>query len=101
TAEFIHLRHDLAICTYEAAKIAQKSSSETSDVTDRFNAIATAKSISGASVSVSPSLSSSTASGTDITLTATVPTAGNYSLPFRIFGGVTLTAIVVVVRQST
>ncbi len=99
-AEFIHLKQDLAICTYEAAKIASKASKKNNDVTKRFDEMASAKSMKSASVSISPDLSSATASGTEVTLTATVQTDSNYSLPFRFFGGISLTKKVVVARQS-
>ncbi|HCS51247.1 TadE/TadG family type IV pilus assembly protein [Rubinisphaera sp.] len=99
-AEFIHLKQDLAICTYEAAKIASKGSKVNSDVTTRFNEMASAKSMNNATLSISPTLTSSTASGTEVTLTATVQADANYSLPMRFFSGISLTKRVVVSRQN-
>lgn len=99
-AEFIHLKQDLAICTYEAAKIASKGSKVNSDVTTRFNEMATAKSMNNATISMSPTLTTATASGTAVTITATVPTDSNYNLPFRFFAGISLTKRVVVARQN-
>ncbi len=99
-AEFIHLKQDLAICTYEAAKIASKASKVNSDVVTRFDEMASAKSMNDASVSIYPTLSAATPSGTEITLTATVKTDSNYKLPFSFFGGLTMEKKVVVARQN-
>ncbi len=100
TAEFVHLKQDLSICTYEAAKLASRGSSTTSDVTARFNQLMTAKGVNGASLTVSPNLTSSLSPGTEIALTASVITDSNFNLPMSFFNGQTLDTTVYVVRQT-
>ncbi|MCG6158409.1 TadE/TadG family type IV pilus assembly protein [Rubinisphaera margarita] len=100
TAEFVHLKQDLSICGYEAAKLASRGSSTTSEVTARFNELMTAKGINGASISVSPSLNDGTKAGTEIAITASVVTDSNFNLPMSFFNGKTLDTTIYVTRQG-
>lgn len=100
TAEFVHLKQDLSICTYEAAKLASKGNSTTADVTARFNELMTAKGIQGASIKITPGLSSATRAGREIAVTASVVTDSNFNLPMSFFNGKTLDTTIYVTRQG-
>lgn len=99
-AHFIHLKQDLTICAYEAAKLAAKSGKTSQQVQARFREIATAKGVDNATLTISPALTASTATGTEITITASAPAESNNIMPVRYFQNQQLRAVVVMVRQQ-
>ncbi len=99
-ANFIQLKQDLTICAYEAAKKATRDNASMQEAIDRFNEIATAKGISGATITFTPDFNSSTASGTEITVQVTAPAESNYEMPVDFFQNRNLSAEVTMVRQQ-
>ncbi len=99
-AHFIQLKQDLTICAYEAAKEATRDSASMQEAIDRFDEIATAKGISDASISFSPSFDTTTASGTEITVLVTAPAESNYDMPVDFYLNRNLSAEVTMVRQQ-
>ncbi len=99
-AHFIQLKQDLTICAYEAAKKSTRDNSSMQDAIDRFNEIATAKGITGASISFEPNFNSATTSGTEITVQVTAPAESNYEMPVKFFQNQNLSAEVTMVRQQ-
>ncbi len=99
-AHFIQLKQNLTICAYEAAKKATRDDASMQDAIDRFNEIALAKGITGASISFSPTFNTTTASGTEITVQVTAPAESNYEMPVDFFQNRNLSAEVTMVRQQ-
>ena len=98
-AHYIHLKQDLTICAYEAAKVATKEGKTQQDVLDRFNEVVLAKKLNQVTLSISPNLNSNLVPGDHITVVATAPAESNKALPLRYFQGRQLGATVVMVRQ--
>ena len=73
----IYLKQTATIAAYEAVKIASSQEGTTADAEAAANAVLNGRNISGATVSVSPSVDSNTAQGTLITVVVTVPLANN------------------------
>jgi len=99
-AHFIQLKQNLTICAYEAAKKATRDDASMQDAIDRFNEIAVAKGITGASISFSPTFDTTTASGTEIAVQVTAPAESNYKMPVDYFQNRNLSAEVTMVRQQ-
>jgi len=98
-AHYIHLKQDLTICAYEAAKVAAKEGKSQQDVLNRFNEIVIAKKLQNVTLSIAPNLNGHLVPGDQITVIATAPAESNKVMPVRYFQGRNLSATVVMVRQ--
>lgn len=99
-SHFIHLKQDLTICAYEAAKVAAKSGKSMQDVQQRFLEIAEAKGVTDATLTVQPDIDQNISAGEEITLTALAPAESNKRMPVRYFRNRQLRAVVVMVKQT-
>ena len=99
-AHFIQLKQNLTICAYEAAKKATQDGATMLEATARFDEIATAKGIVGATITYNPNFTSSTASGTQIAIQVSAPAESNYEMPVSYFNGRNLSSEVTMVRQQ-
>ncbi len=97
-AHFVHLKQDLTICAYEAAKVAAQSGKTAQEVETRFQEIATAKKVDQASITLEPASISELQPGQQIRVIAEAPADSNRIMPLRYFQGRRLKAAVVMVR---
>lgn len=98
----IMVQEVLTDASREGARVGIIDGMQTSDVQSAANAYLTAMKVSGATVSVSPQNPGSTPSGTQVTVTISIPYKSVSWVPAPWFlGSATLTASTVMQRQST
>lgn len=98
----IMVQEVLTDASREGARVGILDGSQTTDVDNAVNAYLTAMSVTGATISVSPTNPGTQPSGTQVTVTVSVPYNAVSWVPAPWFlGGATLTASTVMQRQST
>lgn len=98
----IMVQEVLTDASREGARVGILDNSQTSDVDAAANAYLSAMKVSGATVSVSPQNPGNTPSGTQVTVTVSIPYKSVSWVPAPWFlGSATLTASTVMQRQST
>ncbi|HEX7446515.1 MAG TPA: TadE/TadG family type IV pilus assembly protein [Pirellulales bacterium] len=98
----IMVQEVLTDASREGARVGIVDGMQTSDVQSAANAYLTAMKVSGATVSVSPQNPGSTPSGTQVTVTVSIPYKSVSWVPAPWFlGSATLAASTVMQRQST
>lgn len=98
----IMVQEVLTDASREGARVGILDGSQTSDVTAAANSYLTAMNVSGTTVTVSPQNPGSQPSGTQVTVTVSVPYNSVSWVPAPWFlGGATLTASTAMQRQST
>lgn len=98
----IMVQEVLTDASREGARVGILDGSQTGDVTTAANNYLTAMHVSGATVAVSPSNPGTTPSGTQVTVTVSVPYKSVSWVPNPWYlSGATLTASTVMQRQST
>lgn len=94
TANVVYLQNALTSAAYEASNVASVAGGTASDAQTRAGQVLTALKANGATVTISPAVTSSTTLGTEITVTCSAPLSANSKL-FGFVGSPTLTARVV------
>src|SRR5262249_5069462 len=82
----IFLKQHLTSAAYEAARAAIAPGQTTAGATSAANAVLTQFNVSGSSVSISPSVSAATTTGTQITVTINAPLSSNSCMSSFIMG---------------
>lgn len=98
----IFLQQALTTAAYEGARAATVSTGTTATAQAAANAVLTARNITGATVTVSPGVTTSTAAGTNISVTVTTTVSSSNSMTtanFAGFMGKSLSATVVMVHR--
>jgi Flp pilus assembly protein TadG len=101
TTELIYLRQRLVTAAFEAARTASAPAKTSAAGITAGTGVLTARGISGGGVTISPTVTAATASGTEIAVTVTAPFTPNSCVtPFVLAGTVTdVTVTVKMVRQ--
>lgn len=97
-ANFIHLKQATTVAAYETALCATGTSATSTAAIVRGNAVLSAFGVTGGTVVVSPVVTATTASGTDVTVTVTVPGDSNQISPTWFVGGKNLVTVITMVR---
>lgn len=95
----IYLSHSLSIASYEGARVAINYDSITTDVDDKCSEMITARGVQDGNVDISPPDVSSVPRGQAITVTVSAPCDSNALVPPWFFGGSTLSASTVMVKE--
>ena len=95
----IHLKQTLTSSAYEAARTITATGGTQGRAQTRFDEIVAAQNIQQATITFSPAVNSSTASGTLITVTATAPATVNSYAPAWYYNSAVMTTTVRMVRQ--
>lgn len=101
TTGLIFLRHRLATAAFEAARTATAPSQTSEAGISAGEAVLASRGVTGGSVTISPTVTSATPTGTEIAATVVAPLAPNsYVRPFVLAGTVTdVTVTVTMIRQ--
>jgi Flp pilus assembly protein TadG len=91
TSNAVYLQNALTSAAYEASSVVSIAGGTSTNATTRANAVLTALGANGATVTISPTVTSATTLGTEITVTVSAPLSSN-SLMFGFLGNRTLTA---------
>lgn len=94
TANAIYLQYALTAAAYEGANVVCVSGGTSTSATTNAAAVLTAMRAANATVTISPTVTSNTATGTEITVTCSAPLSSN-SLIYGFLGNRTLQAKVV------
>lgn len=97
TSNAVYLQNALTSAAYEASNVVSIAGGTSSNAQTRAAAVLTALGANGASTTISPTVTSSTPLGTEITITCTAPLSSN-SVMFGFLGNWTLTARIVTQR---
>ena len=97
-ANAIFIKQSLTIAAYEAGKLAGRPGSTSTQAINRGQQILDARGITGYSVTVSPTITTATARGTQIVVTVTCPGDSASLGPLQVYTGKTLTKQVRMVR---
>jgi Flp pilus assembly protein TadG len=101
TTNLMSLRQRLMTVAYEAARKASAPAQTSADGVAAGTTVLTARGISGGSVTISPTVTATTATGTEVAATVVAPFSSNsYMKPFVLGGIVTdVTVTVTMIRQ--
>lgn len=95
----IFLDHGLTITSYEGVRVAINYDSTNTKVLDRCNLLISERGIADSSISITPSNVATVPRGQPITITVSAPCDSNAIIPAWFFGGRTLTATTVMVKE--
>ncbi len=98
-AHFLHLKQTLTLAAYESAATAGTTGRTEADAIASGSLVLASRETADATITISPAITSSTAPGTMITVTASAPAASN-SAGFSTFtAGITVRSSVTVTRN--
>ena len=97
TSNAVYLQSGLTSACYEASNYVTDSGNTSATAQTRANAVLTSLGINGGTVTISPTVTASTALGTQITITCSAPLSSN-SVMFGVLGSRTLTARIICKR---
>lgn len=95
----IHLKQTLTSSGYEAARTVTATGGTQASAESRFQEIVAAQNMQQATIAISPSVDSSTAPGTVITVTVSAPASANSYAPAWYYDGTLMTATIQMVKQ--
>lgn len=95
----IFLEHSLTISSYEGVRVAIQHDASNAEVTGKCNQILTARHVNGPSVTITPSDVAGVPAGQTITIAVSAPCDANAISPSWFFGGRSLTAETVMVKE--
>lgn len=95
----VFLSHSLTIASYEGARVAINYDSTTYDVNAKCNEMITARGVEDVDVDISPPDVAAVPRGQTITVTISAPCDSNALIPPWFFGGKTLSASTVMVKE--
>jgi Flp pilus assembly protein TadG len=95
----IFLNHSLSIASYEGVRVAINFDATTQEVEDRCESLIDARNVSGGLVSISPSNVATVPRGQQIAVTVSAPCDANALIPPWFFGGKTLSATTIMVKE--
>lgn len=99
TANMIYLRQGLTMAAYEVARSVSSHGGVQADAVTRGHQVLTARRIAGASITVTPTVDSTTAPGTRIDVTVTAGADANASGPQWFYQGFSLSKTVTMSRM--
>ena len=95
----VYLNHSLSITSYESARVAINYDSTNTDVNDKYTELITSRNVAGSQIDFQPSNVATTPRGTPITITVSAPCDSNALIPPWFFGGKTLSASTIMVKE--
>jgi hypothetical protein len=95
----IFLNHSLSIASYEGVRVAINYDSTTADVENRCESLVEARDVSGWQLDIEPDNVALVPRGERITVTVSAPCDENTLIPPWFFGGKTLSATTVMVKE--
>lgn len=95
----IYLNHSLSIASYESARVAINYDSTNTDVNDKYTELITFRNVASSQIDLQPSNVATTPRGTPITITVSAPCDSNALIPPWFFGGKTLSASTIMVKE--
>jgi len=98
-ANSIYLKQMLTQAAYEGARVGTTPGATSADAEAIARQILDARSVQGATIVVAPTVTSTTPSGAEITVTVTAPANSNSFAPLWYFKNATLQARVVMIRN--
>jgi len=99
TCELLFTKQSLAVAAYESGRVAARPGATSGAVNTRFEQIATARRLSGATLTMTPADLSGVVVGDTIRIDVTAPVSGNNSTNLVLSAVPDLTESVVVVRE--
>lgn len=95
----IFLNHSLSIASYEGVRVAINFDATTQDVEDRCETLIDARNVASGLVTIVPANVATVPRGQQISVTVSAPCDANAILPPWFFGGKTLTATTIMVKE--
>lgn len=95
----IFLNHSLSIASYEGVRVAINYDSTTTDVEERCEALIDARHVTGGLVQIVPANVANVDRGEQIAVTVSAPCDSNALIPPWFFGGKTLSATTIMVKE--
>lgn len=97
-ANGLYTKQSLTSAAYEAAQVVTSTGGTESEAKARAQAVLTSQKISGTTITITPTVNSSTASGTRITVKVEATMSGNTAILWLLSAGTKMTAQTTMVR---
>lgn len=95
----IYLKHSLTVASYEGARVALQSGSNSGDVTAASATFLAMRQVQGANITTTPANVNSAQPGDVVTVRVSAPCAANAMVVSKFFGGTTLASTTTVIKE--